>query len=425
MKLLRHLALLGYEDGVLSKSISHLFNLQTLNIGSHNLHGIGRLANLHTLPPIHLCKCGCFFNIRELRNMNKVRKLCIYGLCTVSSIRDAKEAHLHSKKNLEILELDFNGRITCEHAKRAVTNKATTTVSGSQLLESFRPHCQSLKVLRIKNLNHGNYPSWLNNASFWNLTELELYDCQSHHFPTLGDLPALKLLMISNMDHVEHIGQEFSSHDQRFSSLVSLHFEHMYRLSEWSEVEYGEFPRLETLTIWRAIALRSLPSVPFLFLRKFTLTECGNLVAFPPSATLQELYIWDCESLKELPALPSLWSLHVISCPSLVTFGHFPLLTVLHLTDPLKDEILTRLVNSHKMLEELSVSSDTKTSICLEPQSLPSLRRLQLICPNLQHCDALASLTSLKILNIHFCSQLDVPDSLPSQLENCILPESL
>ncbi|KAL5204758.1 hypothetical protein ABZP36_009629 [Zizania latifolia] len=408
MKLLRHLSLARCQNAVLSNSISHLFNLQTLDIGSHNLHGIGRLANLHTLPEIHLCKCGCF-NIRELSNMNKVRKLCIYGLCNVSSIRDAEEAYLHRKKNLEILELDFGGPITCEQTKRAV--------SQSQILEILRPHCQSLKVLRIRNFNHGNYPSWLSNASFPNLTELELYGCQSHHFPTLGELPALKLLMIGKMEHVEHIGREFSSHDQKFSSLVSLCFEDMCRLSEWSEVGDGEFPRLEILDIRRAIALRSLPSVPILSLHKFTLYNCSILFAFPRSATLQELSISRCERLKQLPALPSLRSLYLDNCPSLVTFGHFPLLTVLHLSGRFKNEILPRLVNSHQMLEEFSVWSLTMTSICLEPQSLPSLRKLVLCCPNLQYCDALDRLTSLKTLNTRGSPQLHVPHWLRSQLE--------
>ncbi|KAL5204798.1 hypothetical protein ABZP36_009669 [Zizania latifolia] len=84
--------------------------------------------------------------------------------------------------------------------------------------------------------------------------------------------------------------------------------------------------------------------------------------------------------------------------------------------------VLQRLVNSHQMLEELSVSSDTMTSICLEPQSLPSLREVELRCPNLQYCEELASLTSLKILNIGGSPQLLVPDSLRSQLEELYTP---
>uniref|UniRef100_A0A0E0J205 NB-ARC domain-containing protein n=1 Tax=Oryza nivara TaxID=4536 RepID=A0A0E0J205_ORYNI len=84
MKLLRHLEFLGHSNAVelvISNSVSKLFNLQTLDFIAYSLHGIGRLVNLQALPVIHLCNCGCFFNIRELRNMNKIRKLRIDGLC--------------------------------------------------------------------------------------------------------------------------------------------------------------------------------------------------------------------------------------------------------------------------------------------------------------------------------------------------------
>lgn len=106
MKLLRHLEFLGHSNAVelvISNSVSKLFNLQTLDFIAYSLHGIGRLVNLQALPVIHLCNCGCFFNIRELRNMNKIRKLRIDGLCNVSSIIDANEALLHCKKDLQEL----------------------------------------------------------------------------------------------------------------------------------------------------------------------------------------------------------------------------------------------------------------------------------------------------------------------------------
>uniref|UniRef100_A0A0E0F5X8 NB-ARC domain-containing protein n=1 Tax=Oryza meridionalis TaxID=40149 RepID=A0A0E0F5X8_9ORYZ len=439
MKLLRHLTLSGYECAAhLSRpnSMSQLFNLQTLNMQAYTLLKIGRLVNLQTLPEIHLMKCGCFVDIRELRNMNKIRKLCIRGLRNVPSIIHADEAHLQSKRNLEVLELDFDEFFlhkdfvelrSCEHTEHRDANEAAVTLSRGQLLEKLRPHCQSLKVLRIQNLNHGNYPSWLGSASFSKLTELKLQACQSQHLPTLGELPSLKSLDIRQMVRVEHIGHEFCSLDRRFKgfpALRDLSFHGMNRLSEWSGVEDGEFPRLEALLFWDAFELRSLPLVPFLSLRKFTLIDCRNLVTFPASATLQELNISICEKLKELPSLPSLQSLHLFNCPSLVAFGHFPSLTILYLADPFKEEILHRLVNSHLRMEELTISSNTLKSICLEPQSLPSLRSLEIRCPNLQCCDTLASISSLKKLNISASPRLHVPNSLRSQLEELYTAES-
>uniref|UniRef100_A0A0E0J211 NB-ARC domain-containing protein n=1 Tax=Oryza nivara TaxID=4536 RepID=A0A0E0J211_ORYNI len=431
MKLLRHFRLLRSCNEVklvISDSMSQQFNLQTLNCEGYSLHGIGRLANLQNLPNIHLWKCGCY--LRELRNMNKIRKLHICGLRNVSSIQDVNEAHLHSKKDLEILELDFKRGGFCEvHKEETDVNQAIGTVSGGSILESLRPHHQSLKVLRMKNLNEANYPSWLGSASFSKLTKLRLENCQSQHLPTLGELPSLKSIDIRQMEYVENIGREFCSLDpsvKGFRSLAHLRFQDVNRFSEWSEVHDGEFSSLETLLIWSASELSSLPSVPFSSLRSFELCDCKNLVTFPASATLQILSISSCEKLKELPALPSLRSVKLSGCESLVAVGHFPSLTVLHMSTEFEEEALHKLMNLHLKLEELSISSDTMKLINLEPHSLPLLRELELVCPNLQNCDALASLSSLKILRVNRCSpQLRVPNSLQSQLEKLYSPGSL
>ncbi|EEE52125.1 hypothetical protein OsJ_33942 [Oryza sativa Japonica Group] len=428
MKLLRHFRLIRSCNEVklvISDSMSQQFNLQTLNCEAYSLHGIGRLANLQNLPNIHLWKCGCY--LRELRNMNKIRRLHIYGLCNVSSIQDVNEAHLHSKKDLEILELDFESGGICKvHKEEADVNQAISTVSGGSILESLRPHHQSLKVLRMKNLNEVNYPSWLGSASFSKLTKLRLENCQSQHLPTLGELPSLKSIDIRQMEYVENIGRVFCSLDpsvKGFRSLAHLRFQDMNRFSEWSEVHDGEFSSLETLLIWSASELSSLPSVPFSSLRSFELCDCKNLVTFPASATLQILSISSCEKLKELPALPSLRSLKLSGCESLVAVGHFPSLTVLHMSTEFEEEVLHKLMNLHLKLEELSISSDTMKLINLEPHSLPLLRELELVCPNLQNCDALASLSSLEILCVNRCSpQLRVPNSLQSQLEKLYSP---
>lgn len=431
MKLLRHFRLLRSCNEVklvISDSMSQQFNLQTLNCEGYSLHGIGRLANLQDLPNIHLWKCGCY--LWELRNMNKIRKLHICGLRNVSSIQDVNEAHLHSKKDLEILELDFKRGGFCEvHKEEADVNQAISTVSGGSILESLRPHHQSLKVLRMKNLNEADYPSWLGSASFSKLTKLQLENCQSQHLPTLGELPSLKSIDIRQMEYVENIGREFCSLDpsvKGFRSLAHLRFQDMNRFSEWSEVRDGEFSCLETLLIWSASELSSLPSVPFSCLRSFKLYDCKKLVTFPASANLQILSISSCEKLQELPALPSLRSLKLSGCESLVAVGHFPSLTVLHMSTKFEEEVLHKLMNVHLMLEELLISSYTLKTINLEPHSLPLLRELELECPNLQNCDALASLSSLKILCVNRCSpQLRVPNSLQSQLEKLYSPGSL
>lgn len=237
---------------------------------------------------------------------------------------------------------------------------------------------------------------------------------------SLGELPSLKYLDIRQMENVERIGREFCTLDPRvkaFHSLSNLFFEDMYRFSEWSGVQEGDFSCLETMFIGSAFELMSLPPVPFISLRNFTLYNCRNVVTLPASTTLQELLISKCANLSELPALPSLQSLKLLNCPSLATVSQFPSLTVLHVCDPFKEEILQRLVNSHMMLEELHIESDTINSICLDPLKLPSLKNLDVRCPNLKSCNAFAGLTSLKILWIRCSPRLHIPDSLRSQLE--------
>lgn len=229
------------------------------------------------------------------------------------------------------------------------------------------------------------------------------------------------------MEYVKHIGREFCSLDPRvkgFRSLVRLTIEDFNLLSEWSGVEDGEFSLLESLWIWSAFELRSLPLVPFSSLHDFTLYDCRNLATFPASATVRELAISHCASLNEIPTLPSLRSLELLHCPSLVTLGHLPSLSKLNIGGPFKEEILYRLLNSHLSLNSLSVFSRTMTSIPLEPKNLPSLTELELSCTNLQYCDALASLSSLKILNVMGSPQLYVPDLLRRKLEKLYAPES-
>ncbi|CAN6381289.1 unnamed protein product [Urochloa humidicola] len=427
MILLRHFSLARYEDCSLPNSVFQLFNLCILDIEALTLHGIGRLVNLHTLPKLHLSKCGCLFNITELRNMNKIRKLFMSGLHNIS-IRDAHEANLHSKQNLEVLEFDFNASKGCEHTERSDDNRATVTVSGVELLEILKPYYHSLKVLRLKNFSFDTYPSWLGSTSFSKLTELSLHNCQSHHCPTLGELPSLRTLKICRIEQVEHIGREFCSLNPRvkgFPSLARLSMEDMYGLKQWSGVEVGDFPRLETLSFWCAFELRSLPPVSCSSLRELALYNCTSLRTFQALCSLHELRISTCMSLNELPDLPSLQSLELFDCPSLVTLGHFPSLTELSLHAPFKEETFYRLVNSNKTIQRLSVWTDTLYSIHLEPRYLPSLTELELRGCNLRYCDELGSISSLKKLNVCGTPRLEVPDSLRSQLEELIDLKSL
>jgi len=50
----------------------------------------------------------CSFNIRELRNINQIRELSIFGLNKICHVEVAIEAQLQSKRHLRSLSLWFD-----------------------------------------------------------------------------------------------------------------------------------------------------------------------------------------------------------------------------------------------------------------------------------------------------------------------------
>lgn len=242
------------------------------------LRGIGHLNNLLTLPPIHLRND----RIVELRSLNKLRELRIGGLGLHLTIDGAKDARLQSKRHLQLLSLDF-GDCCPDHNQQV------------QLLESLRPH-RNLGELIIMNYEGLKYPYWLGDASFSNLTQIELGYSHIQYLPTLGDLPSLVSLHIHDMMIVERIGREFCSHFhgvKGFPSLTQLRFNWMHKWSEWSGIVDGGFPRLRTLSICHAHSLRldNIESFPFRSLITLELDKCCCITTIPASTSLRTLRI--------------------------------------------------------------------------------------------------------------------------------------
>lgn len=367
--------------------------------GEPTTSGIRRRINLHRLPPIHMSRCDCNYNIRELRNLNKIRELRIERRGSLCLIEDANEAQLLNKKHLRSLELDFFDGGQPECCPHSVQTEPDT-VTHEQLLDSLRPH-YGLRELTIENYESQKYPDWLGDASFRYLTKIVLVGGKSQHVPTLGVLPSLKSLEFLYMLSVQRIGREFCSlvpGMKGFQSLERLEFFGMHEWSEWSGVDDGDFPRLHTLVFDGAKKLRSLPLARFPSLVALNLRFCENLATVPTWPTLRELRIVDCGGLNELAILPSL--------------------TTLYLQGALQDETLHRLLNYHPSLQCVTIICDSTAYIPLDPQCLPSLRKLRLSCPNLRYCDGIAGLTCLKELKLWGCPKLPVHRLLPRQLEN-------
>uniref|UniRef100_A0A0E0MFK8 NB-ARC domain-containing protein n=1 Tax=Oryza punctata TaxID=4537 RepID=A0A0E0MFK8_ORYPU len=331
-------------------------------------NGIGKLINLHTLRDIHIRRCACSFNLGELRNLNKLRELRIRGLGNLSHIEDANEVQLVSKKHLHLLELNFSDEKECQKEQcqqllqqyetvsheqleldftfeegfktfryQTVLQLEYVAVSQNEILESLRPH-EGLRNLIIEDYDCQSYPNWFGNASFSKLTEIVISArrkwVRQQCVPTLGELPSLKSLKISSMYYLEHIGQEFCSHApgiKGFPSLTSLEFSYIPWWTEWSGVDYGDFPFLETLSLRTVYKLRSLPLERFPSLGTLALYECDGIDTIPAGGTIKKLCIVGCYGLKALPTQPSLLKLELKHCPRLSAVGAMPELDTLEI----------------------------------------------------------------------------------------------
>ncbi|WVZ53340.1 hypothetical protein U9M48_004300 [Paspalum notatum var. saurae] len=380
LKLLRHLShreMLSFMSEPMAFCVDNLV-----------VTGIGNLINLRTLPGISVSRSSCSFNLRELRNINEVRKLHIGGLCDVDDVKYAKEAKLHRKKHLQSLDLDFSvAMVWC----RCGLTPETMRIPHHQLLDSLRPHC-SLRKLVIKCYDSAIYPSWLGDPSFSMLTSIMLRNFRSKNLPVLAGLPSLKYLNVFCMQSVEDIGNELfrqSTGDKFFPSLTNLKFESMSDWSQWSEVGAGEPPCLNELSLSECEKLRSLPLGSLRCMVTLNLEWCGSIDMLPALPALRRLRIYECSSLFEIPSLPSLVELNILGCQNLRSIGF-------HASFPAWQQ---------------QCSSSTNLSAVRSPT------KLTLDTPNHKSCgsiDILPALPALRELSIYECSSLSEIPSLPS-----------
>ncbi|KAL6659893.1 hypothetical protein ACP70R_002722 [Stipagrostis hirtigluma subsp. patula] len=302
-----------------------------------------------------------------------------------------------NKKHLQVLSLDFSvGVPSCECI--CILQPEPDTISHDVLLESLEPH-HDLSQLRISYYQSDKYPGWLGNASFSKLTSITLYGCESKYLPALDGLPFLKELIVRNMKFVQRIGHEFYSHPagvKAFQSLTKLEFDGLLQLSEWSGMDFGDFPRLHTLSIKKCHKLRALPLVPFPSLETLNITDCGslNIVPVPPLLDLnlcsshRLCAVSSCHNLTAVTAVSSLHSLTsmvIEHCQNVSAVSSFHSLTTLEITE---------------------------CQNLIEVSFLPSLATLKIAyCPNLIAVSSLPSLATLKIAS---CPHLIEVSSLPS-----------
>ncbi|XP_050234127.1 putative disease resistance protein RGA1 [Mercurialis annua] len=440
----------------LPKGTKNLVNLRHLNLtGCWHLKSMppsfGKLTSLQRLHRFVVGKgddCG----ISELKDMNELRAaLCIDRVEDVLNIEDAKEASLKSK----------------QHIRKLVLRWSRSRYSGGtideKLLECLEPHI-NLKELTVDVYPGTRFPNWMGSSLLSHLESIEFIHCNyCKTLPPLGQLPFLKSLTIYMMQEVERIGREFYGEGKikGFQALKKLKLGDMRSLEGWLEIDKGEFPVLEELSLLNCPNVTNIPKFPAV--KDFLLDNCHekvlrsvhfltslsslkilnfrNLDLLPdgllrPLTELKELKIQHFYRLKVLPEevglreLKSVQRLEILCCPKLESFAEKGLPCKLQylsigMCNNMKD--LPRGLEKLPSLQELNITKCPRLSSFPDEKLPGSLKNLRIsACANLEYLPTgLYELANLEYLSIQSCQKLPgLPDSgLPSTLRTLSIME--
>ncbi|CAH1440695.1 unnamed protein product [Lactuca virosa] len=333
---LKHLRYLNFSHSnitCLPEQVSHLYNLQSLLV--HNCYwlsslprsfaklinmrhldisdtpklnktplGIGGMTRLQTLPMVFIGE-GDGFKISDLKGLTDLQgQLSIMGLDKVINPIQAKDANLHQKKGLEVLEMKWSD---------VFDDARNDLIEYEEVLKELRPH-PKLKILKILFYKGTRFPSWVGDPSFDQLTELTLCGCRSTHLPTLGCLGSLKTLIVERMSEVKTVGIEFFAPTNSFvgiafPSLEVLEFEDMQGWQRWSinsGDEHGtltSFPCLHEISIrccpeLAEVSIGLIPSLRVLHVAEYSAEVLKGMVGM--SSSLIELKMWSVKGLAQL-----------------------------------------------------------------------------------------------------------------------------
>ncbi|XP_057743314.1 putative disease resistance RPP13-like protein 1 [Arachis stenosperma] len=287
---LRHLDIVSTDLEEMPKKMSELKDLQFLSsyiAGKHEENGIGELGEL-----AHLHGS---FRLKKLEN--------------VKNSGEASNARMDEKIHLNALYLWWSWSSFNE-------SEVYDSQSEKDVLDKLRPH-KDLKELSISCYRGTMFPDWVGQSSYHNMTWLKLSACKNCWvLPSLGQLPSLTRLEISEFDMVKKIGGEFYKADathrhpeKPFRSLKYVSFRHMRCLEEWESYECNDdddapFPQLEKLVLKNCPKLRGdlptfLPS-----LKSLVIEKCEELGCYLPRAPIiSELRIHGTQEarMRDLP----------------------------------------------------------------------------------------------------------------------------
>ncbi|KAG7942232.1 hypothetical protein I3843_16G091400 [Carya illinoinensis] len=498
LKYLRYLDLSYTPITSMPESITTLYNLQTLildqcsylkklpstfenlvnlrhlnNLGTYSLEGMppqmGKLTCLRTLSHLVVGEASCF-GVKELGPLLHLQGThCISRLENVIEPRDAREAKLIKKSDLDGLLLEWSDNL----------NESKDRTSELDILNIMLHPGGTLKELIIRCYGVTRFPSWLRYSSFPNMVLLRIENCKKcTSLPPIGQLPSLKDLSIEGMDGVKNIGAEFYGENcqQTFRSLVTLHFKGMGEWENW--ISCGEFPHLQKLFIGDCPKLLGKLPNHLPLLEKVLIYGCWQLVvsisSFPELCQVEiersegvvcgdkaeDLAIFKCKELAHLwsddvgslPQLPCLRVLRIEGCTKLVSLVAGEVEEQLQLGMPsmvreikirnciVLESLPKEMMYNNTCLEYIQIVKCDSLLYFGQGQLPPTLKRLEIIyCKNMlvllngddtnsssssntsllkylyiENCPSLKSLTSngqlpltLKQLSILYCRKLE------------------
>ncbi|KAH0642816.1 hypothetical protein KY289_033790 [Solanum tuberosum] len=321
----------------------------------------------------------------ELRNLNLYGSVVITHLERVKNNRDAKEANLSAKANLQSLSMcwDNNGphRYESEEVK---------------VLEALKPH-PNLKYLYLTGFRGFRLADWMNHSVLKNVVSIVIEGCENCScLPPFGELPCLESLVLhkgsAEVEYVEEDNIDVHSGSPtriRFPSLRKLTVAKFRNLKGLLKKEGEEqFPVLEEVEIEQCpvFVIPTLSSV-----KKLEITREADATGFRSISNLRDLtslYISDNEEATSLPEemFKNLANLKDLTISEFKNLKKLPTsLATLNALKSLKIECCGALESlPEEGLEGLTSLTELSLQYCEMLKYLPE---------GLQHLTALTSLT--------------------------------
>ncbi|KAJ1688945.1 hypothetical protein LUZ63_013100 [Rhynchospora breviuscula] len=428
---LTNLNLIVHKKIDLPACLGNMKKLKYLHIKQWPLNGmpigIGKLTDMRVLKYFHVSGKNKYAPISELEHLNLLSgEFKISGLENLNDPREATQANLKEKKNLDHLELIWD---SADFLNKRFGH-------WFSVLEALQPP-SSIKRLNLEWYPGAEYPNWMmvlsenNTTTFPYLTSLTLSHLQwCSSIPHLAELPHLEYLKLEGMLSLTN----YSGH---FPSLVELHLNEMPNLEEVTTMKLDAenvykpaFPRLSKLEISGCPKVRIQPHLPPSVVElklqnsneellgvEFFNGESSSEICSQPLG-IRELKISHMETqLVYLKQLSSLTKLQFENCKGNClpeSMRHLSSLRELKIVDCNCLHALPECLGELKSLDQLEIWRTPLTCLPQSMKHISSLRELWFV-----ECDSLCVLPewfgevkSLKILIIWETSLTCLPKSM-------------